>query len=47
MYFWTPSAKTCSFSEGDLAEEISNAPVVSMALSENMYEELYGYGDTC
>ena len=33
----TPSAKTCSFSEGDSAEEISSAPVVSMALPENMY----------
>ena len=37
MYFSTPSAKSCSFSEGDLTEEISSAPVVSMALSENIY----------
>ena len=40
MYFSKPSAKTRSFSEGDLAEEISSAPVVSMALSENMYQGL-------
>ena len=37
MYFSTPSAKTCSFSEGDLAEEIYSAAVVSMALSENVF----------
>ena len=37
MHFSTLSAKTCSFSEGDLTEEISSAPVVFMALSENMY----------
>ena len=37
MYLSTPSAKTFSFSEGDLAEEISSASVVSIALSENMY----------
>ena len=37
MYFSTLSAKTCSFSEGDLTEEISSAPVAFMALSENMY----------
>ena len=37
MYLSMPNAKTCSFSEGDLAEEISSAPVISMALSENMY----------
>ena len=40
MYFSTPSAKTCSFSEGDLAEEIYSAAVVSMALSENVFQGL-------
>ena len=41
MYFSTTTAKTCSFSEGDLAEEISNVLVVSMALSENIYYGLW------
>ena len=37
MYFSMPSAKTCSFPEGDLSEEVSIASVVSMALSENVH----------
>ena len=47
MYFSMPNAKTGSFSDGDLAEEISSSSVVSMYLSENMYYGLYGHGGTC
>ena len=36
MYFSTASVKTCSFSEGNLDEEISSASVVSMTPSENI-----------
>ena len=37
MYFSTPSAKTCSFSDGDFLEEIFRAAAICMTLSENMY----------
>ena len=37
MYFPTPSAKTCSFSDEDLTEGIFRAAVLCMTLSENMY----------
>ena len=47
MYFSTPIAKSCSFSDWDLDQEFSSAPVVSMALSENICYGLYDHGETC